>query len=272
MVNKSDSAKRIAFVVAALTGEELQASQRDASIIFGILTDPNLGMCHPKQSKLLHECSSRIELESAISSVLEAWDSSTQLILYFSGHGEVIKNNYCFKFGEKLYPFRNLLTELETNGVSRAILILDTCHSGAAIGAKNYGRSTIIEENEIPQGIAIIASSKKTQQSYELKDGSHSVFTSLLCKGIRTGLDGTPTDNGLISVSDIVTYIQNKLSRDDEFSSYFQNPLFQIDKADKDIWITKNPTGKTTKQEAENYRDIFQNTYFVKSSDEFRSP
>ena len=92
----------------------------------------------------------------------------------------------------------------------------------------------------------------------------------MLCKGIRSGLDGTPTDNGLISVSDIITYIQNKLSRDGEFSSYFQNPLFKIDKADKDIWITKNPTGTTTKQEAENYRDIFQNTYFVKSSDELR--
>jgi hypothetical protein len=92
----------------------------------------------------------------------------------------------------------------------------------------------------------------------------------LLCEGIKTGLDGTPTDNGLISVSDIVTYIQNKLSEDNKFSFYFQNPLFQIDKADKDIWITKNPTGTITKQQAENYRDIFNNTYFVKSSDELR--
>ena len=271
MVSNSNDTKRIAFVVAALTGEELQASQRDASTIFTILTDPTLGMCHPKQSKLVHECRSRAEFELAISSVLESWDSSTQLILYFSGHGKTIRNNYCFKFGEKNYPFRNLLTELETNGVCRAILILDACFSGAVIGTKSDGISTIIEENDIPQGIAIIASSKKTQWSYELKDGSHSVFTSLLCKGIRTGLDGTPTDHGLISVSDIVTYIQNKLSRDDEFSSYPQNPLFKIDKADKDIWITKNPTGTTTKQEAEKYRDIFQNTYLIKSPDELRS-
>ncbi|NES18256.1 MAG: tetratricopeptide repeat protein [Symploca sp. SIO3E6] len=271
MVDNSNETKRIAFVVAALTGEELQASQRDANTIFDILTDPSLGMCHPKQSKLIHECSSREELESAIFSVLEYWNSSTQLILYFSGHGEVIRNNYCLKFGEKkFYPFRNLLTELETNGVSRAILILDTCHSGAAIGTKSDGNSIIVEEDDIPQGIAIIASSKKTQHSYELKDGSHSVFTSLLCRGIKTGLDGTPTDNGLISVTDIVTYIHNKLSREDEFSSYLQTPVFQISKADKDIWITKNITKTTTKQGAENYRDIFQNTYFVKSSDDLR--
>ncbi|NEP55856.1 MAG: tetratricopeptide repeat protein [Symploca sp. SIO2G7] len=270
MVYNSNETKRIAFVVAALTGEELQASQRDANTIFDILTDPSLGMCHPKQSKLIHECSSREELESAIFSVLEYWNSSTQLILYFSGHGEVIRNNYCLKFGEKFYPFRNLLTELETNGVSRAILILDACHSGAAIGTKSDSSSIIVEEDDIPQGIAIIASSKKTQHSYELKDGSHSVFTSLLCRGIKTGLDGTPTDNGLISVTDIVTYIQNKLSKEDEFSSYLQTPVFQISKADKAIWITKNITKATTKQEVENYRDIFQNTYFVKSSDDLR--
>ena len=158
MISNSNDTRRIAVVVAALTGEELQASQRDASTIFTILTDPDLGMCHPKQSKLIHECRSRTQLESAISSLLEFWNSSTQLILYFSGHGEVIRNNYCFKFGEKNYPFKNLLTELETNGVSRAILILDTCHSGAAIGTKSDGNSTLIEENEIPQGIAIIAS------------------------------------------------------------------------------------------------------------------
>lgn len=38
MPNHHNEVKRIAFVTAALTGEELQASQRDASIIFGILT------------------------------------------------------------------------------------------------------------------------------------------------------------------------------------------------------------------------------------------
>ncbi|NET55588.1 MAG: hypothetical protein F6K47_05280 [Symploca sp. SIO2E6] len=271
MVYNSHETKRIAFVVASSTGEELQATTRDATTIFNILTDQSLGMCHPKQSQLIHRCSSRTELESAILPVLECWNPSTQLIFYFSGHGEVIKNNYCLKFGEKYYPFRNLLTELETNGVSRAILILDACHSGAAIGTKSDGSSIIVDEDDIPQGIAIIASSKKTQQSYELEDRSHSVFTSLLCKGINTGLDGTPTDNGLISVDDIVTYIQDKLSTEEKLSSYFQTPVFQISKADKAIWITKNLTKATGRQETENSSDIPQNTHAVQSSDDLRT-
>jgi len=269
MVNYSDGAKRIAFVVAALTGEELQASQRDASAIFTILTDPTLGMCNPKESKLIHECRSKIDFNSAIDLVLQRWDSSTQFIFYFSGHGDTIGNNYCFKFGEANYPFKNLLTELEMNRVSRAILILDTCYSGAAIGTKNDGSPVIVEGKDISPGIAIIASSKKTQQSYELEDNSHSVFTSLLCEGINTGLGGIPTENGLISVSNIVTYIQEKLS-DPKFSTYLQNPLFEIAKAEKDIWITKNKSGTNTKEESENYKDVLH-TGTVQSYDELRT-
>lgn len=235
--------KRIAFVTAALTGEELQASQRDAAVVFGILTDPDLGMCDPKQSKLIHQCSSKTEFEKVLSLIFESWDSTTQLIFYFSGHGEVRKNNYCLRFGESVYPFKNLMTELEVNGVSRAILILDTCHSGAAIGTKS-NEDVFISEDDIPQGIAIITSSKKSQQSYELDNGSHSVFTHLLCEGIEKGLDGKTTNNGLISVNEIVTYIQIKL-KDCKYRQYAQSPVFEISKADKDVWITKNPNGKT---------------------------
>lgn len=268
MLDNHNGFKRIAFVTAALTGEELQASQRDATTIFTILTDPQLGMCHPKQSRLIHQCSSKTEFETAFSLILDQWDSTTQLILYFSGHGEVIKNNYCLKFEKTIYPFKNLINELDVNGVSRAILILDTCHSGAAIGYKNHAVS-IINADDIPQGIAIITSSKRSQQSYELDDGSHSVFTSILRQGIETGLDGKPTDSGLISVNDIVTYIQNKLKYP-EYFKYNQNPVFEISKADKDIWITKNRSGIISKKDINNFEASYPNVPFVKSYDELK--
>ncbi|GJD22631.1 hypothetical protein RIVM261_075870 [Rivularia sp. IAM M-261] len=171
MSNTVSDTKRIAFVVAPLTGDELQATRRDAAIVYSILTDPQLGMCHKSKSKLIHECSNRDNFQSELTSVLKDWDSQTQLIIYFSGHGEVAnKNKYCLKIGETKYPFSNLISELEIAGVNRAIIILDTCHSGAAIGIKKDGSSLISEE--VPQGIAIIASSKQTQLSYELQDGS----------------------------------------------------------------------------------------------------
>ncbi|MEM1393186.1 MAG: tetratricopeptide repeat protein [Cyanobacteria bacterium P01_H01_bin.150] len=268
MADNSKETKRIALVVAALTGEELQATQKDAVRIYGILIDEDFGMCDRQESKLIQSCKSRKDFDSAISSTLKDWNSSNQFILYFSGHGEVRKNIYCFKFGKELYPFKNLLNELEIKGVNRTILILDTCHSGAAMGTKSEGDSTIIEKEEIPQGTAIITSSKKIEQSYEKKDGSNSVFTNLLCEGIKTGLGGIPTDDGRINVSDIIKYIRNKLLTA-EYSNYYQTPSYDISKADKSIWITKNPSGQI-KQQKKDDRDNFQNTDIIQSYDELK--
>ncbi|NEO51941.1 MULTISPECIES: hypothetical protein [unclassified Okeania] len=59
MVNESDYPKRIAFIVAPVTGEELEGGKRDVSEVFGILTDPSLGRCHPKQSIIIPNCLSK---------------------------------------------------------------------------------------------------------------------------------------------------------------------------------------------------------------------
>ncbi|MDJ0510725.1 MAG: caspase family protein [Crocosphaera sp.] len=275
MVNESDYPKRIAFIVAPVTGKELQAIKRDVSEVFIILTDSSLGNCHPTQSKLIPECLSKEQFESEISAVLKFWNSSDQFIFYFSGHGEMIKDHYCFKFGEENYAFKFLLTHLEINKVNRAIIILDSCHSGGAMnnGSKSSGDSRIIKEDDIPEGIAMIASSRQTQESRELEDRSQSVFTHLFCKGIKSGLDNEPTDNGLITIGDIVTYVNNKLSQED-YSSFPQKALYHIDKSDQNIWITKNITNHTKKEsnneETAIHRDVLNNNTIIHSPNQFR--
>ena len=72
MVNESDNPKRIAFVVASATGDELQGGKRDVSNVFSILTDPSLGNCHPKQSKMIPECSSKEQFQLEIDAVLNS--------------------------------------------------------------------------------------------------------------------------------------------------------------------------------------------------------
>ena len=246
MVNESDNPKRIAFVVASATGSELQGGKRDVSNVFSILTDPSLGNCHPKQSKMIPECSSKEQFQLEIDAVLNSWNSSNQLIFYFSGHGEIIQQKYCFKFGEQNYHFQLLKTHLEINNVNRAIIILDSCHSGGAINSGTKSKK-ILKDDDIPSGIALIASSTHKQHSHELKDGSHSVFTYWFCEGIKSGLDNTSTYNGLITIGDIVTYINNKLSQED-YSQFSQDAVYQIGKADQNIWITKNKTKQTKKE------------------------
>jgi predicted HTH transcriptional regulator len=245
MPDPHNDIKRIAFVVASLTGEDLKSPSRDAALIYEILTDTKLGMCDAASSSLVYKCNNRAEFQSEFLKVLKKWNSNNQLILYFSGHGEVKKGKqYCILMGTEPIPFANIISDLQMEGVSRAILILDACRSGAALGGVKNNEFTLFEQKDIPQGIAIIASSKESQLSYELEDGSRSVFTHIFCEGIKTGLSGKTTPNDLICVGDIVDYIKKQLDTNSKYEAYIQRPVFDIDKSDNDIWIARNISTK----------------------------
>ncbi|MCL2924454.1 MAG: caspase family protein, partial [Trichodesmium sp. MAG_R04] len=178
-----------------------------------------------------------------------------QLFFYFSGHGDIRKNNiYCLKMGLKdsdWYPFNNLMNDLSAEGVQRAIIVIDACHSGAAIpGIKNSNGSIsnikeIIENSNIPKGIAIITSSQKAQRSYEHSDGSSGVFTELFCNAIQTSLGENGTNDGYIYVKQIVKYINKNLETDKKYLNFKDKQCsdFYIDKveaeAEEKIWVAK---------------------------------
>jgi len=245
--------KRIAVVVNSLTGDELKAGNRDVSRIYSLLTDHEIGACSNDSPKPFHECKSRNEFWDFIEPAIENWQVTDQFVFYFSGHGTVCNGRYCLQIGtsSRGLPFDSLMSELDASGVQRAIIILDTCHSGAAIkGNKNSDILASINKESIPKGIAVIASSKASQTSREMSDGSASVFTDLLCKGIETGLEEQCTPNGLISIDDIVSYIRKKLETDKRYSSFLQRPAYKIYNAEQSIWIAKNKSGKPTGNKA----------------------
>jgi hypothetical protein len=241
--------KRIALIVSAQSGNELKAGHSDVSNVYSLLTDPQFGGC-TNTNPPIHGCASRNTFLDNLLEVLEDWNLNNQFIFYFSGHGEIRNDNYCLKFGKNYLPFGSLMNEIQSSGVKRAILIIDACHSGAALeGVKNDNHpSQPIDEESIPKGITVIASSQKSQTSRELKDGSFSVFTKLFCQGIQSGLDEKSTSNGYISIADIISYINNKLNNDENYSEFHQRPIYLIGKADGEIWISKNKSGKIPKQ------------------------
>ncbi|NEQ35181.1 MAG: hypothetical protein F6K40_02185 [Okeania sp. SIO3I5] len=262
-----DSPKRIALVLNSSTGEELKGGNRDVSRVYSILTNPQQGMCLPNKSKPIHDCENRDSFEKKLRSTLQGWDIKTQLVFYFSGHGDIRGNNqYCLKMGldnSEWYPFKNLMNELDLAGVQRAIIILDACHSGAAVeGSRNSDDNVFnsIKKDDIPQGIAIIASSRKTQTSQELLDGSSGVFTDIFCMGIETSLDEKGTNDGKIYVEDIVSYINYKLETEERYSKFPQRSVFHLDRAEKKIWIAQGKKMEYSTQDN------------VKSSHSIRTP
>lgn len=259
--------KRIAFVVNARTGDELQAGNRDSSRLWTLLTDPNLGRCEPIYPPL-HNCENEFSFLKELKEILKKLNSSDQLLFYFSGHGIVKNQQYCIKLGldeDSYYPFKNLINQLRASGIERAIIIIDACHSGkilSEIGTKKNEFNPLENlELELPKGIAIIASCQESQKSYELADSSSSVFTHLLCQAIEGGLDGQATPNSLISISDVIGYIQKQLETNKIYKSYPQKPIFTINGANQDIWIAKNKSGS---QEIDN--NIVHNSKIISSA------
>jgi len=251
MPDRQDVPQRIALVINACTGEELKGGNADASNVYAILRDPDLGKCTSKSPKPYHECKSCAEFQGFLNQVLEQWQPKNQLIFYFSGHGKFRNGLYCLMFGKpekELYPFKNLMNGLKLAGVHRAILILDACYSGAATGEKSFNNLADLEEETIPKGIAILASSRDYETSEEKCDGSASVFTELFCEGIRTGLGENKTSDGKISINDIHNYILKKLETEDKYSNFKQRPVYSINGADREIWVAENRSGIISEQ------------------------
>ena len=243
--------KRIAFVANSLSGLEISGVIRDATKIFNMLTDPDLGGCSITSPKPYLDCPNYYEFQKEFRQLLRNFSKDDQLIFYFSGHGKIINDEFVVQIGKdknELLIFGNLLKELKVWNVHKAIIMIDACHSGAALGEKNNLFSlNSLDSLTLPNGIALIASSREIEKSYVFPDGSGSVFTRLLCDGIESGLNNNPTVNGVITIGQIVEYI-NERFKEPEFEKYFQKCEYKVFGADSDIWIAKNKSGQIKKE------------------------
>ena len=236
-------AKRIALVVSSESENKLEGTNLDVSRVHSILLNPDLGGC--ENSKPIHGCNSRSEFVDLFYETIKNWNQEDQLLFYYTGHGAYKRNNsFGLLFGEDFVNFRTINNALDEEAVSKAIIIVDACYSEAAFsGIKSVSDSISRIEEDLPAGRAIISSSRRSQVSEEIQDKRTSVFTRLLCDGIESGLGGKSTKDGLISVGDIVDYINGKLDSEEEYKKYRQRSVHAITGANREIWIAKNKSG-----------------------------
>lgn len=240
--------RRIALVVNADSGAALAAGRRDVFDVFSLLMDASLGGCDSKSPPPVADCVSRAAFQEVWHTLLSAWDHQDQLLFYFSGHGVMRYGKYTLAFGappapQQYLPFDNLVTDMQAHAVRRAVLILDACHSGAALkaGVKDAATEPPKLEQNLPDGIVVLASCRESEQSFELEGGTGSVFTSLVAEGIRSGLGGKATGDSLIGPDDLMDYINGRLL-EAPYSHYPQRPTYQVSSADRTVWIARNKT------------------------------
>ncbi len=238
-------ARRICFVTNARTGDELKGGRSDSARVHGMLIDGSLGCCDPAGPTPLYDCHSRREFQDRLFDILTDWRREDQLVLYYSGHGRVVNGCYNLVFTTEagkteMLPFDAVVADLRTHSVKRAIVILDACESGAALAAGEKSPSHLdLPEDSIPDGIAVLASCRAKQKSYEEKDGSASVFTNLLLDGLQSGLRGQATPDGLIGIDDITSFVNDRLS-EKPYDVFPQSPAYGVHGADRGIWLSRN--------------------------------
>ena len=121
----------------------------------------------------------------------------------------------------------------------RVVMILDTCHSGAAnTGEKGLQRTNNVDAQAIMAGTGqmVIASSKPNQSSWEGKQYENSVFTYHLIKALKAGGAKTTLGEAFESMKDNV---QEEVLRD---RGTLQTPVMKSAWRGEDLAIAAAPT------------------------------
>jgi len=247
--------QRILFAINSNSG--LKAGEKDIIDIFQVMTSAEIGGCNKASSTPHYNCKDEIEFQKHLKLFLKDWSSSNQLIFYFSGHGAIKNNGFCFEFGTNgdlsYLPFQNFINLLSLANVKKAIIIIDSCHSGQITKTSEEG-NILLKKDDIPNGYLILSSSSKIELSYEFEDGSGSIFTSILSEALRTGLRNTKTADGFIYSNDLLIYLSSELKKE-KYKQYKQSPRVKVIEAEEPIWITRNVSGILKTIEHSNVND-----------------
>lgn len=143
-------------------------------------------------------------------------DDSEVALLYFAGHGHVedaggyLVTSECAD-GDDGLPLEEVLNFANDSKAKNKIIILDSCHSGAAGTPKSLGEKALLSE-----GMTILTASSKDQYAQEVNGSG--VFTSLLVDALNGGAANLLGD---ITPGSIYAHIDQSLG------AWEQRPIFK---------------------------------------------
>ena len=144
------------------------------------------------------------------------------VVIFFSSHGspdsmDVGSVNYLVAYdtdktnlygtGISLQDFTNQIKKRVNS--DRVVLVMDACHSGAAIGAKGIFKEQNLDASQVAQGSGqlVICSSGASQSSWESTRYKNGVFTHYLLEGLRR-------DNNLNKLSNVFDFMKSKVQEE----------------------------------------------------------
>ncbi len=153
-----------------------------------------------------------------LKSIADATEPDDLLLFYYSGHGDqaegesylVGQDGRHLVLSDTAIAVSRVKQILEDSPARAKVIILDACHSGADIGSKGPKPMTAEFINRVfeqAEGLAILASCKQGQLSYEWREAERGVFTHYLLEALGGKADRD--EKGFVTVQDASRHVTN---------------------------------------------------------------
>lgn len=190
----------------------------------------------------------RAEILGALTGAAQAAEPDDLLLFYFSGHGLVDgSESYLLPCDSHLAAARHTglaisdVREIIEGSAARSkIIILDACHSGAALGKASSAMSAEFFQHVFAEaeGMAVLASCKQGQLSWEWHERQQSVFTYFLIEALMGKADRE--GKGFVTVADAGRYLIDRVKAWAAANGVVQTPTLQYSVAG-DIVLRRVP-------------------------------
>ncbi|HVC08853.1 MAG TPA: ankyrin repeat domain-containing protein [Elusimicrobiota bacterium] len=180
--------------------------------------------------------------QAQLAAYLERWlprnaDAKSAVFFYFSGHGAADpagKTAYLVPFDgdpefldKTGFPLSRLYRDLQKLGAARALVLLDSCFSGAGErSVSDRGERPLVTEVDwggpaAGGSVAALTAASGTQTAGVLADQGHGAFTYYLLKG----LNGAAKDaQGSVTLSDLYAYLKGRVEKAAALDNRAQTP------------------------------------------------
>jgi len=180
------------------------------------------GGFEPARIRLLADGTSELPTRDnilvALKAVADATEPDDLLLFYYSGHGDedegesylVARNGRRLVLSDTAVRVSRVKEIMEQAPARAKVIVLDACHSGADIGGKGpkpMSAEFIRRVFEQAEGLAILASCKQGQVSYEWRAQERSVFTHFLLEALEGQADRDEKD--FVTVQDTNRHVTN---------------------------------------------------------------
>jgi uncharacterized caspase-like protein len=203
--------------------------ENDVIDLAKLLTDPARGGYPASNVRVLTQSSkdrylkpARANIIAAVSHLVEVAGADDSILFGFFGHGWeedgvsyiIPSDGWKSHLQQTAIELKWILDTLQGSRARFKILIFDACHVGTLRGRSGAGRMSeefarmLFTESE---GWAVLSACKANEESHDLDEQKHGVFTYYLLEGLKGPADAD--NDGLITVPEASRYASLRVKR-----------------------------------------------------------